>query len=221
MIVFFLESTSELFSNIYKQPNSKDINRELDISNLLEGDKNELQLFAHLVTDWVYNAVYSYVLNKEDAEELTQDVIMAALHALNGFKSESSLKTWVYSIAINKSKDFLKYKTRKKRQGKVVSMYNHEGETINIEATEFLHPGIKLESKEQMEIMFMGINSLPDNQKTALIMAKLDHKSQAEIAIIMDISTKAVESLLSRAKANLRLFLEKEGILMYRKLKVK
>lgn len=176
-------------------------------------------MFAHVVTDWVYNLVYSYVLNKEDAEELTQDVIMAALNALENFKNESKLKTWVYSIAINKSKDFLKYKTRKKRSGRVISIHNDQEGAPYVEPSESLHPGIQLESKEQMEILFMAINMLPENQKTALILAKLDQKSQVEISEIMNLSTKAVESLLSRARVKLKSYLENEGIVLYRKIK--
>ena len=68
---------------------------------------------------------------------------------------------------------------------------------------EYNHPGILLEHKEGLDNLFKKINELPDNQKTALILHKIEQKSQAEVAEIMNTSPKAVESLIQRAKTNL------------------
>lgn len=146
--------------------------------------------------------------------------MISALSGLKRFKNEATLKTWVYSIALNKSKDFLKYKSRKKRSGKIISIHksSDNDKTHYYEPSNFIHPGIELESKEQMNILFGAINQLPENQKSALIMAKLDKISQKEIADIMDLSIKAVDSLLTRAKTNLRKYLEAEGILILKKI---
>ena len=179
-----------------------------------------MKLFAREASIWIYNAVYSYVQSKEDTEEIVQDTLIAALNGLEKFKNEASLKTWTYSIALNKSKDYIKYKSRKKRSGKVISIYNSEdSNTYQYEPRTFEHPGIVLESKEQMDLLFSAINKLPENQKTALILAKLDQTPQKEISDIMGLSLKAVESLLTRAKSNLRKYLEAEGITISRKKK--
>ena len=173
---------------------------------------------AREVSIWVYNVVFSYVQNKEDAEEIVQDTLLATLSGLEKFKNESSLKTWVYSIAINKAKDVLKYRKRKKRYGKVVSIYQDsaDGRHFN-EPANFTHPGIELESKEQMDLLFGAINQLPEKQKTAIILAKLEGMSMKEISSVMACSPKAVESLLSRARNNLKAYLEAEGIKIYKK----
>lgn len=193
------------------------INSVLDISKLQRGDHSELKRFSRLVVDWTYNLVYNYVLNKEDAEEITQDVVIAALNALDKFKGQAKLQTWVYSIAINKSKDFIKYKSRQKRSGKVISINRSDDQVPFYEPVDKIHPGMQLESKEQLEAMYFGINSLPENQKKALIMTKLDHMSQAEVAGVLNVSVKAIESLMSRAKKNLRTYLENEGIQNFKK----
>jgi len=70
-----------------------------------------------------------------------------------------------------------------------------------------------------MDMLFSAINQLPENQKKALILAKLDKMPQKEIASIMNLSLKAVESLLTRAKGNLRTYLESEGIIAIKKKK--
>ncbi len=193
------------------------INSVLDISKLQRGDHSELKRFSRLVVDWTYNLVYNYVLNKEDAEEITQDVVIAALNALDKFKGQAKLQTWVYSIAINKSKDFIKYKSRQKRSGKVISINRSDDQVPFYEPVDKIHPGMQLESKEQLEAMYFGINSLPENQKKALIMTKLDQMSQAEVAGVLNVSVKAIESLMSRAKKNLRTYLENEGIQNFKK----
>lgn len=169
----------------------------------------EVKRFANAATHWVYNMVLSYVQNKEEAEEVTQDTIMAGLQGLKKFNENSNLKTWVYSIAINKSKDLIKYKSRQKRSGNVISLNQERDGVYEFEPVNFMHPGIELESKERMAFLFRSINGLNENQKTALILAKIDHKSQKEISEIMNLSPKAVESLLGRAKANLRKKIEK------------
>ena len=60
-----------------------------------------------------------------------------------------------------------------------------------------------MEDKEALDALFMVINQLPDNQKTALILHKIEQKTQAEVAEIMNLSPKAVESLVQRAKSSL------------------
>ena len=191
----------------------------INISKLIDNDQAEVKLFAREASRWIYNATLSYVQNKEDAEEIVQDTLISALSGLKRFKNEATLKTWVYSIALNKSKDFLKYKSRKKRAGKIISINkNVDDDRVQYyEPSNFIHPGIELESKEQMSLLFDAINQLPANQKTALILAKLDKVPQKEIAVIMNLSLKAVESLLTRAKINLRKHLEAEGILVLKK----
>ncbi len=156
----------------------------------------------------VYNTVLGYLQNAEDAEEVTQDVFIEIHQSLHKFKAESSLKTWIYRIAINKSIDFLKYSKRKKRFGMMTSIFIGTSlEPAHI-TPNFFHPGVALEQKEQSAILFKAINSLPESQKTAFILAKVEGLSNVEIAEIISKSVGSVESLLSRAKENLKIKLE-------------
>lgn len=140
------------------------------------------------------------MLNKEDTEEIVQDSLISALTGLDKFRSDADLGTWLYKIAMNKSKDALKYKSRMKRKGSTV-------EISDVTMSNNFHPGIQLESKEEVAILVNALQSLPANQKAALVLAKLDHKSYSEIAQLMDTTTKAVEGLVSRAKNNLKTYL--------------
>lgn len=151
----------------------------------------------------VYNLALQYVQNKEDAEEITQDVFVVIHQSLDGFKGQSKFSTWIYRITINKSLDFIKAKKRKRRFGLLTSLFFESGEEAHRETHHFNHPGIQLEQKEQVQRIFKCINELPPNQKTALLLSKLEQMSHKEIAEIMELSPKAVESLVQRAKSNL------------------
>lgn len=151
----------------------------------------------------VYNVALQYVQNTEDAEEITQDVFMSVYEKVGSFRQASSLKTWVYRITVNQSLDFLKAKKRKKRFAFLTSLFDDKSDTLKHDVTEFRHPGVLLEQKEALERLFSWIHDLPDNQKTVIILLKIEHLSQNQVAEIMNISTKAVESLFQRAKKNL------------------
>ena len=151
----------------------------------------------------VYNLALSYVQNREEAEEITQDVFLQVHFKIKSFKGASSLSTWIYRIGINKSLDFIKAKQRKKRFAMLTSLFYEDSNTIKHDAEDFDHPGIQMEQKEAMERLFSHINQLPDKQKTALILTKIEQKTQNEAGEIMQLSSKAIESLIQRAKTNL------------------
>lgn len=152
----------------------------------------------------VYNLSLHYVQNVEDAQEITQDVFVIIYQSLDAFEEKSSLKTWIYRITINKSLDFIKARQRKKRFAFITSLFFDDSNDLKHNPTdEHNHPGVQLEDKEALAILFNHINQLPDNQKTALILHKIEQKSQVEVAEIMNLSPGAVESLIHRAKINL------------------
>jgi len=161
--------------------------------------KNETQ-FNVIYNEYaklVYNFSLHYLHNTEDAQEATQDVFVKIYNKIEGFNNKSSLKTWIYRITINHSLDVIKSKNRKLRV-----LFSREYE--DNDKIDFDHPGIKVESKEAVEKIMKEINSLPENQKTALILKGIEGLSQKEIASILKIKEKALESLLSRARANLK-----------------
>ncbi|RZJ28055.1 MAG: RNA polymerase sigma factor [Flavobacterium sp.] len=151
----------------------------------------------------VYNFCLNYLHRLEDAEEVTQDVFVKIHQKMHAFDSRSQLSTWIYRITVNCCIDFVKSKNRKKRFGFLLSLFHAETGDILHEAESFEHPGVDLEQREAIERIFKHIDTLPPNQKTALLLSKIEQKPQKEIAEILSISEKAVESLLHRAKDNL------------------
>lgn len=150
----------------------------------------------------VFNLALQYVQNKEDAEEITQDVFLKVYDSLDQFRGEAQLKTWIYRITINHSLDKLKSRNASKRKFWIPGFAADPEEHAH-RLTHFNHPGIGVESKEAIRLVFEAINQLPDNQKTALILLKIENLTQKETAGIMNMHEKALESLFYRAKTNL------------------
>lgn len=150
----------------------------------------------------VFNLCLNYVQNREDAEEITQDVFITVYDKLTEFRAEAKVSTWLYRIAVNRCIDFDRTRKRKKRFAFLSSIFGSKNE-LQIDVPDFNHPGVIMEQREEMKQLFDALNSLPERQKTVIILLKIDDKTQAETAEIMDIGIKAVESLFQRAKNNL------------------
>ncbi len=152
----------------------------------------------------VLNTAMNMVQNLQDAEEIMQDVFVDMYFNLHKFRGESAMSTWIYRITINKSLDFIKKKKRKKRFGWLTSLFDSEsGRELHI-LSDFVHPGVEMENQEEIMNIFQHIETLPEKQKTALILSVMEQLSYEEISKVMDTSVSSVESLLFRARKNLK-----------------
>ena len=162
----------------------------------------------HLHGSLVYNVALQYTQNKQDAEEVTQDVFVLVHEKMANFRNEAEIKTWIYRISINKSLDYLRAKKAVKRWS-ILSAKSIDDTKGVTGVSDFNHPGVQLEQKEAMTFLFSCINQLNERQKTALILVKVEGVELGEAAEIMELSYKALESLLSRAKQNLKVIMAK------------
>ena len=180
------------------------MNEEHFIAQLKNGDE---VAFAELIKqfgDKAFNTCLGLLQNTEDAEDTAQEVFVEVFQSIHQFKGESKLSTWIYRIAVTKSLEFLRKKNRKKRFAFVQSLFGMESILPNNDKAHFYHPGIQLENKERAAVLFKAIDKLPENQKTAFILHKIEDMSYAEIAEVMRVSLSSVESLQFRAKQNLQ-----------------
>ncbi len=169
---------------------------------------NDPTAFADIVEHcqgMVYNAALNIVQNETDAEDITQEVFIDVYENLHGFRQEAQLSTWIYRITINKALDFEKRKNRQKNGGLLKRIFSVKEEE---EPLSFYHPGATLDNKEKAALLFKALKKLPEKQKVAFTLHKIDGLSYKEVADIMDTSLYAVESLIGRAKTNLKKILE-------------
>lgn len=176
---------------------------------IAQGSEASLEQLYNHYADKVYNTLLSYTKNAEDAEELLQDVFVTIFNTASSFQFNASVSTWIYRIAVNKSLDFLRKKNSQKRKGIFTSLYIKDSAEIKFDTADFVHPGVKLENKEDAQFLFRAIDTLSENQKTAFILTQIEGLPQQEAAEIMHQSRKSVESLVQRAKSNLKQELEK------------
>jgi RNA polymerase sigma-70 factor (ECF subfamily) len=180
------------------------------IQRLRQGDEAAFKYLVETYQDRVYNTVLGIVQNAEDAEDVAQEVFIQVYRSIHTFKGEAKLSTWLYRIATTRALDLLRSRKSKKRFGFIQRLFGDDSEPL-IELPDFNHPGVMLDRKENAAKLFKAIARLPEKQKAAFILNKLEDLSYQQVSEVLKTSVPALESLLHRAKQNLRKMLEKEG----------
>lgn len=175
------------------------------ITLILQGDRDSFRILVERYQQMVFRTCMGFLHNREEAEDLAQDVFIRAYQSLSRFRGESAFSTWLYRIAVNASLN------RIRRSSLKITFETLENTVISAPATSEDDPEKILISREQSVWLRRAVNSLPENQRTAIILSKYEDLSQKEIAEIMMTSEGAVESLLFRAKRNLRKRLSSES----------
>ena len=179
------------------------------IIRLREGNEEAFRELVSAFSDRVYNTVLSIVQDKEDARDLAQDVFILVFRSVGSFSGNASLSTWIYRIAVNCSLNHLRRKKRQRRFGFIAQAFGIDKADGNgIE--EFHHPGVQLEQKENAALLFLAIKKLPEKQQVAFLLNKTEGLTYGEVSKILGISEAATDSLLQRAKQNLRKILDKK-----------
>lgn len=175
------------------------------IKLILQGERNKFRIFVEKYQQMVFRTCMGFVHNKEDADDLTQEVFIQAYRSLPDFKMESAFSTWLYRIALNASLNKVRKSTRTSFIQRLESFFgpeSHETSQLTVKDTE--DPEHLIIKQENSRWLQKALDSLPENQRTAIVLSKYDDLSQKEIAEIMNTTEGAVEALLQRAKKNLR-----------------
>ena len=175
------------------------------INDLIAGKRFAYSKLIDLFQQKVFATCISFVPNKEDAEDIAQDVFVEVFNSIKKFKGNSKLSTWIYRITTNKCLGFIRKKNTKKRFAFLQSIM---GNDIPVDKTKYFtemnHPGVLMENKEKSETLFKAINQLPDAQRVVFTLSKVDGMSYQEICEVTEKSLSSVESLMFRAKKNLQ-----------------
>ncbi len=178
------------------------------IKNLRDRDEKAFKFIVDKYKNFIFNISISIIQNTEEADDLTQEVFIQIYKSINKFKEKSRLSTWIYRITLSKCYEHIRFKKRKKRFSKIINLFREDGSSIDIPV--FNHPGIILEKKEEGKMLFEAINSLSEEQKSAYILKNIQGLSYKKISRVMKKSTSSIESLIFRAKKNLKKYLKKK-----------
>ena len=176
------------------------------VKAVVKGDKGAFRILIDRYEKLVVSIVFKMVNQKEDCEDLSQDVFLKVYEKLHTFKFQSRLSTWIGTIAFNTCINFLKKKKRILLED-MQSLGDHLDE---LEGSHFMvtdpekKPDERLLDKEKEEMINKGIERLPVIQKTVLHFFHNNEMSLFEISEITGLPLNTVKSHLFRARMQLK-----------------
>jgi RNA polymerase sigma-70 factor (ECF subfamily) len=164
------------------------------MQHFAQGDEAAFRKLFHKYKKPLINFAIRFVGNPFVAEEMVQEVFIKVYRARNSYTPQAKFSTWIYAIAVNTCLNELRKLEYKAFQFNVwpTSSDNFSHETANPETT-FLYNELKDRVNQVLE-------ALPQRQRVAFILKRIEEQSLSDIATIMETSEEAVKSLLNRAK---------------------
>lgn len=156
----------------------------------------------------VYQLAFRVLGDREEALDLSQEVFFTVYRKMHRFRGESSLKTWIYRIAVNRAANRCRWWNRLRRRG-TVSLDEHLAKDSEHTYSETLESGgrspeeslLRREEHEQIEASLL---QLPLQQRIAVVMRDIEGLSYEEIADSMQVSLGTVKSRIARGREELK-----------------
>ena len=168
---------------------------------LKSGSEEAFRRLVEENMDRIVNTCFGFVQNRQDAEDVAQNVFIQAYKSIHKFRGDSQLSTWLYRIAVNQSLNHLKSKKRRQIFHSLDSVIS--GKKTEIADTQESFSDT-MEKDEKIKLLHSMISKLPENQKIAITLNKFEDLSYQEVAEVMGISVSAVTALINRGKNNLK-----------------
>jgi RNA polymerase sigma-70 factor, ECF subfamily len=175
------------------------------IKRILAGDNKAVIEFYKSYSPKILSYLTQKLPHKEDAEDLTNDVFLEAIDSLSILRQRENISAWLYRIAHNKMVDFY----RKKR---IKSILLSQMPFLQIIANEINQPEFQFEKNKVRDGIEKTLRSLPEKYRKILKLRYEERIPIKQIAIIFDLSFKATESLLFRARQKFILVYERTTI---------
>ena len=180
----------------------KDVKLMLRFQN---GDEAAFEELVRRNTARVHALVYRFLGDQNQLDDLTQEVFLRVYRTVGRYQPRAKFTTWLYRIVANLSFNALRSR-RKHSPRSLDSLQPGEEPVTHGRISESHQPGPSegLDAAELRRQVTAAMSRLPDNQRMAIVLNKYEGKNYQEIAEILNCSTMAVKSLLSRARENLR-----------------
>jgi RNA polymerase sigma-70 factor (ECF subfamily) len=155
----------------------------------------------------IYGLIYRIVNDPSDAADTTQEVFLKVFRGMKHFHGESSLKTWIYRIALheaaNRRRGWFRHKAQERPIDPVeTGEYEFSGEDRLVDPGE--SPFEKFAHTEVRAAVEQALQQVPEPYRTALILRDLEEMSYEQIAEVLTISLGTVKSRITRGRASLR-----------------
>lgn len=187
--------------------------RDPDIRLMLRVRDDDAEAFAELVELYHHRLVtvmHHLVGNNEEAEDLAQEVFLRVYRGRKKYHPKAKFSTWLYTIANNLALNVMRSRQRKP----TIPLNVRDSGPLGPRPAEQLvldradQPQQRMQKQELAAIVKQALDTLNERQRIAVVLNKFEDMNYAEIAEVMGLTTKAVKSLLSRARDNLRIALQ-------------
>ena len=172
------------------------------IGKIISGNSQSVIEFYKTYSPRILNYLQRRLPTNEDAQEVTNDVFLAAIDSLSMLEKNENLQAWLYKIAHNKTVDYY-------RKRKIKSILLSQIPYLEIVAAEINQPEFQFEKNKVRDKIESAFRSLPDIYRKILKLHYEEKISVKELAIIFNLSFKATESLLFRARQSFKLAYER------------
>lgn len=175
------------------------------IKGIQQGDHKSFQILVETYQRMVVNTCLGIVHNKDDAEDLAQDVFLEIFRTAENFRGEAKLSTWLYRIAANRSLNLIRNNKRKRFFQSIEETFTGGGNRASeISENRGDQPDQNITDQQRSDLLHRAIDQLPEKQRIAFTLNKYEELPYQQIAEVMEISLASVESLIHRAKKNLQ-----------------
>jgi RNA polymerase sigma-70 factor (ECF subfamily) len=168
------------------------------IKRILAGDSQAVIEFYRSYSPRILSYLSKKLPHSEDAQEITNDVFLEAIDSLSMLRKERSTLSWLYRIAHNKMVDFY-------RKRKIKSVLLSQIPFLQIVANEMSQPEFQFEKNKIRDGIETALHKLPEKYREILKLHYEERIPIKKIALILDLSFKATESLLFRARQSFKL----------------
>lgn len=177
------------------------------VRRLKERDERAFSELIESNGDRVFNLCFRMLGNREEAEDLAQEVFITVFKSIDSFRGDSKLSTWIYRVASNLSKNRIKYLARRHDRSKDEF---DEGIDRNVAAAALTSPkqakspDLHVEDQQLEGIMQAAIAELEEDHRILIVLRDIEELSYEEICEITELAEGTVKSRLHRARLALR-----------------
>jgi RNA polymerase sigma-70 factor (ECF subfamily) len=178
--------------------------RDPDVRIMLRVRQDDESAFAELVELYHHRLVtvmHHLVGNAEEAEDLAQEVFLRVYRGRKKYHPRAKFSTWLFTIANNLALNHLRTRQRRPQVPLDVRGPRPAEQLVKDRQNQ---PVQHMQQQELADIIRRALDDLNERQRVAVVLNKFEDMNYAEIAEVMGLTTKAVKSLLSRARDNLR-----------------
>jgi RNA polymerase sigma-70 factor (ECF subfamily) len=177
------------------------------IENLKSGEAAAFDTLVLRYSNDIYALLYRLTEDAEEASDLTQETFLQTFKAIKNFRGEADLKTWLFRIAINESRNrFRWWKRRRREKTDSLDAPIGSGETPLSETvmSNFASPEDAVLRREREKALTKALRDLPVIFREAVVLCDIEGLSYEEIAVALEINIGTVKSRIARGREELR-----------------